>query len=168
MFDEFDALACQRGSDTAALNRVVAQLLSQMDGFESHSGRLTIIAATNRPWDLDSAIVRPPRITHKIYVPLPDEQARAYMIKHTLSKLPTMGDIDYDYLVRATEGFSGADIQNFINQATRPAIRRGIDTKNVEQYITYQDLLYSLKHSGSSICAEDKEEMMAYIKGRRK
>lgn len=164
LFDEFDSLACQRGSDTAALNRVVSELLTQMDGFEKHTGRLTIIATTNRPWDLDQAVIRPPRITHKIYVPLPDEEARKYLFNLFLKDLPTQGEIDIDRFVKATDGFSPADIRNFINQATRYPIVRAIQSKNSNQYLTNDDLAKAIRNACSSISPESVNEMNAYIR----
>ena len=135
-----------------------------MDGFEKHKGRLTIVAATNRPWDLDQAVIRPPRMTHKIYVPLPDDEARKYLFNMFLKELPTQGEIDIDRFVKATDGFSPADIRNFINQATRFPIVRAIESKNPEQFLTNDDLAKAIRNVCSSISPESVDEMNAYIR----
>ena len=166
-FDEFEALGCKRGGHSTVMNRVVPELLSQMDGFEKHDGRLIIIAGTNRPWALDSAFLRPPRLTHHIYVPLPDYEARLYLLKRLFKDMPRKDGIDLAALARATEGFNCADIKNVVDQATRDPIDRSIDSGNAEQFVTASDVDKAPRAAHSSVQPEDVAEMEKWLKGRR-
>lgn len=163
-FDEFDALACKRGGHSTVMNRVVPELLSQMDGFDKHDGRLAIIGCTNRPWSLDSAFLRPPRMTHHIYVPLPDYDARLYLIRRRFKDIPCKGEIDMNRLAEATEGFNCADIASVIDQATRTPIDRGIASRNNEQFVTPQDVEAALSNARSSVQPEDLIELEKWMK----
>lgn len=154
-FDEIEALASKRGSHSTVMNRLIPELLSQMDGFEKHDGRLIIIGATNRPWDLDSAFLRPPRLTHHVYVPLPDYEARQYLIRRKLEFVPQQGTIDFDLLARVSEGFNCADVEELCNRATRGPIRRGVQTGNMEQYVTPADVEEAIQLSRSSVQPAD-------------
>lgn len=165
-FDEFEALACQRGGHSTVMNRVVPELLSQMDGFEKHDGRLVVVAATNRPWALDSAFLRPPRLTHHIYVPLPDREARMYLLRRGFQKLPCQGEIDFDRIADATEGFNCADVANLVNQVTRGPIRRGIQSDNYEQFVTRADVEDALASAHSSVRPNDVDEMEKWLAAR--
>ena len=96
-FDEFEALAARRGGNSTVMNRLVPELLSQIDGFTTNSERnLLLLAATNRPWDLDTAFLRPPRLTEKIFVGLPDAPARAYLIEKRLAGVPCDENLSVD------------------------------------------------------------------------
>jgi len=154
-FDEFEALGSKRGGHSTVMNRIIPELLAQMDGFDQHDGRLIIIAATNRPWDLDSAFFRPSRLTHHVYVPLPDYDARLYLIKRKLQHVPQQGVIDFDLLAKASEGFNCADVVALCDRTTRGPIRRGIDSGNDDQYITPADVLEAIEISRSSVQPED-------------
>ena len=154
-FDEFEALGSKRGGHSTVMNRIIPELLAQMDGFDQHDGRLIIIAATNRPWDLDSAFFRPSRLTHHVYVPLPDYDARLYLVKRKLQHVPQQGVIDFDLLAKASEGFNCADVVALCDRTTRGPIRRGIDSGNDDQYITPADVLEAIELSRSSVQPED-------------
>ena len=166
-FDEFEALGCKRGGHSTVMNRVVPELLSQMDGFEKSEGRMVVIAATNRPWALDSAFLRPPRLTHHIYVPLPDCEARLYLLKRLFRELPCKGEIDLAALARATEGFNCADVSNLVSQATRDPIDRAVRSGDSEQFVTPPDVEKALRSARSSVQPEDIAEMEKWIKARR-
>eukprot|EP00596_Hydrurales_sp_CCMP1899_P010717 CAMPEP_0119054748 /NCGR_PEP_ID=MMETSP1177-20130426/75282_1 /TAXON_ID=2985 /ORGANISM="Ochromonas sp, Strain CCMP1899" /LENGTH=143 /DNA_ID=CAMNT_0007035099 /DNA_START=425 /DNA_END=852 /DNA_ORIENTATION=+ len=93
-FDEIDALAGKRGDSSAGVNdRVLSQLLTELDGAQgygiSQTKRVVVVAATNRPDMLDSALIRPGRIDRKIYVPPPDDESRAQILSIQLSKMPS-------------------------------------------------------------------------------
>lgn len=163
-FDEFDALGCKRGGHSTVMNRVVPELLAQMDGFEKTPGRLILIAASNRPWALDGGFFRKPRLTHQIYVPLPDAEARRYLIKRKFSELPQQGQLDLERLVTATEGFNCADITNVIDRCTRGPIRRGVKSNDYNQFITTADLEDAILHSYSSVQPDDLKEMEKWTK----
>lgn len=156
-FDEFESLACKRGGNSTVMNRVVPELLSQMDGFAKAEGVLIVLASTNRPWDLDTAVLRPPRLTERIYVGLPDFAARHYLIKKAMEPLPKQEILDYDRIAEALEGYNCADIAAFVERTKEAPIRRGLANPLEEQYITVQDVENALANSRSSVQKSDLE-----------
>uniref|UniRef100_A0AC35UDW2 AAA domain-containing protein n=1 Tax=Rhabditophanes sp. KR3021 TaxID=114890 RepID=A0AC35UDW2_9BILA len=124
--DEIDAIGGRRFSEgTSAdreIQRTLMELLNQMDGFDS-LGRVKIIMATNRPDVLDPALLRPGRLDRKIEIGLPNEQARLEVLKIHAQKMAKHGDIDYEAVVKLSEGFSGADLRNVCTEAGLVAIR---------------------------------------------
>ena len=120
-FDEIDAIASARGDDNPT-NRMVAELLAQMDGINRVQGNLTVVAATNRIDNLDPAILRPGRFDDKILVPLPDEKMRAEMLRKKLSGIPC-SKIAYTEIAKLCEGFSGAEIELVCEKAKQSVIR---------------------------------------------
>lgn len=111
-FDELDSIATTRGGsngDSGASDRVITQLLTEMDGMGVKKN-VFLIGATNRPEILDEAIIRPGRLDQLIYIPLPDEPSRLSIFKADLRKTPVAKDIDLNFLAHLTDGFSGADI----------------------------------------------------------
>ncbi len=160
--DEFESLAAKRGGNSTVMNRLVPELLSQMDGFENHPGRLTIIGATNTPWAIDTAFLRFPRFTFQICVPLPDDEARQYMFNRLFEKMPIASDIDIARLSESTEGFTCADIKSLVNKATRKPIQRSIERNNNTEVLEYSDILSTLQTSRSSIMPEDIARIKAW------
>jgi transitional endoplasmic reticulum ATPase len=134
-FDELDSIANQRGSSAGdaggAADRVLNQLLTEMDGMNSKK-TVFIIGATNRPDIIDSALLRPGRLDQLIYIPLPDEGSRRQIFKAVLRKSPVADDVDIDLLVKFTNGFSGADITEICQRACKYAIRENIE-KDIER-----------------------------------
>ena len=126
-FDEIDALAPRRGSsgDGHVTERVVAQILVEMDGVEELSGVL-VLAATNRIDMLDPALLRPGRFDHIIEIGPPDEPARLAILKVHSRQRPMGGDVDLADWARRTDGFSGADLQKLISDAAMMAVRERI------------------------------------------
>jgi len=123
--DEIDAIAPRRGSgigDSHVTDRVVNQLLTEMDGIEDLKG-VVVIAATNRPDILDPALLRPGRFDRLIYVPLPDARAREEIFKIHLRGKPLGEDVGLQKLVNLTEGYTGADIAALCNTAAMIALR---------------------------------------------
>ena len=112
-FDEFEAIGAKRTDSENGNNDLVPQILAEMQGVGSSTNKsvIIVIAATNKPWAIDSAFMRPGRFDEKIYVPLPDFNARKKLFEIQLSKLPISNDLDFDYLAKITEGFNGADIK---------------------------------------------------------
>ena len=110
-FDEIDAIAPTRGhgSDSHVTERVISQLLTEMDGLEVLSN-VIIIAATNRPDIIDAALLRPGRFDRLLYVPPPDKEARMQILKIHTSKKPLADDVNIDTVANQTEGYTGADI----------------------------------------------------------
>lgn len=129
-FDELDSLFYKRGKDTHN-DRRVNELLQQIDGFNGQSGSVLILGATNNPWSVDDAAMRPGRFSQKIYVGLPDAPARAFLISHSLKKVKCDEVIDIQSIVDCTEGYSGADIKELIDRATDFPLERSLSSGTV-------------------------------------
>ena len=129
--DEIDSIAPQRGRDitTNVTERVVSQLLTEIDGLEELHN-VTVIAATNRPDIIDSALLRPGRFDRLLYVPMPDKDARREIFKIHLRGRPLAKNVDIDRLADMTDGYTGADIEAVCNQATMIAVREYIEQGN--------------------------------------
>ncbi len=125
--DEMDAIAPKRGTETGTkvTERVISQLLTELDGLENLQG-VTVIAATNRPDIIDSALLRPGRFDRHIYIPVPDEEARKKIFEIHLKKKPVADDVDIEDMAKRTENYTGADIEAVCNEATMAAIREYI------------------------------------------
>eukprot|EP01116_Phalansterium_solitarium_P001577 TRINITY_DN11389_c0_g1_i1.p1 TRINITY_DN11389_c0_g1~~TRINITY_DN11389_c0_g1_i1.p1 ORF type:complete len:393 (-),score=26.46 TRINITY_DN11389_c0_g1_i1:120-1298(-) len=128
--DEIDAIGGKRFSEgTSAdreIQRTLMELLNQMDGFDA-LGKVKIIMATNRPDVLDPALLRPGRLDRKIEIPLPNEAARLDVLKIHSAPIAKHGDIDYEAVVKLSEGFNCADMRNVCTEAGMFAIRAGRD-----------------------------------------
>ncbi len=126
-FDEIDSLAPRRGSggDSHVTERVVSQLLTELDGMEELKD-VVVIAATNRPDMIDPALLRPGRIERHIYIPPPDKEARKEIFKIHLRGKPLAEDVNIDELAERTEGYTGADIEAVCREAGMLAIREAI------------------------------------------
>merc|ERR1711879_531490 len=124
--DEIDAIGGRRFSEgTSAdreIQRTLMELLNQMDGFDV-LGKVKIIMATNRPDTLDPALLRPGRLDRKIEIPLPNDQARLEVLKIHAGPITKHGDIDYEAIVKLSDGFNGADLRNVCTEAGLFAIR---------------------------------------------
>jgi len=131
-FDELDSIAKSRGGNVGdgggAADRVINQLLTEMDGMSAKKN-VFIIGATNRPDIIDSAIMRPGRLDQLIYIPLPDDKSRIQIFKANLRKSPMAKDVDLDYMAKVTKGFSGADITEICQRACKMAIRQSIEAE---------------------------------------
>lgn len=111
--DEIEALVpARRDEGSSVMQRVVPQILQEMEGFDKKSGcPVLFMGATNVPWQLDPAVLRPGRFDEKVYIPLPDLPARRRMLEMYLGKRPLAEDVNLDELARRLQGYSGADIQ---------------------------------------------------------
>jgi len=129
MFDEMDSIAKARGSggggSSEAGDRVINQILTEIDGVGARKN-VFVIGATNRPDILDPAVIRPGRLDQLIYIPLPDLKSRDAIFKAALRKAPIDPDVDIEVLARSTHGFSGADISEICQSASKLAIREAI------------------------------------------
>ena len=131
--DEIDALAPMRGlvsTDSGVTERVVSQLLTEIDGLERLEG-VVVIAATNRPDIIDPALLRPGRFDRLIYVPPPDEKARLEILKVHTRRMPLAEDVDLLEIAKKTEGYTGADIEVLVREAGLLALRENINTDKV-------------------------------------
>lgn len=125
--DEIDALLPKRtGQTSTVMARVVPQFLAEMDGVDSKNDKILLMAATNVPWILDEAVLRPGRFDFKCYISLPDFEARKKIIELNLD-VPIDEDFNFDELARLMEGYSGADIRLICDEAKRMMFRKEID-----------------------------------------
>ena len=117
--DEVEALVPRRRDQSSTvMQRVVPQILQELEGFDRQADRaLLFLGATNEPWSLDPAMLRPGRLDAKIYVPLPDAAARFRLLEIYLGKRPLGDDVDFARLVELTAGYSGADIKALAERA---------------------------------------------------
>ena len=148
-FDEIDALAFARSKAQSEHTRqVVNEFLSQLDGFGADNQEVLILAATNMPWDVDSAMKRPGRFSRQVFVPPPDEAARAHIVELKLHGVPHEG-VDAPAIAKVTQHFSGADIEGLVETAKDFALEDHV-THNIERSITQQDLLRAAKEARAS------------------
>ncbi|KAI0079341.1 ATPase [Panus rudis PR-1116 ss-1] len=156
--DEIDAIGGRRFSEgTSAdreIQRTLMELLNQMDGFDS-LGRTKLIMATNRPDTLDPALLRPGRLDRKIEIPLPNEQARLEILKIHAAPVNKGGEIDYEAIVKLSDGFNGADLRNVITEAGMFAIR------DDREYVNQEDLTKAARKVGEAKKHESKLEYSA-------
>lgn len=130
--DELDSIAKARGGSVGdaggASDRVVNQLLTEMDGMNAKKN-VFVIGATNRPDQIDPAILRPGRLDQLIYVPLPDEPARLSILEAQLRKTPLEPGLDLSSIAKASQGFSGADLSYIVQRAAKYAIKDSIEAQ---------------------------------------
>ncbi|VDP22248.1 unnamed protein product [Soboliphyme baturini] len=134
-FDEIDAIASERSSSQESgrvSDRVLAQLLTEMDGIQSLD-LVTVVAATNRPDKIDPALLRPGRLDRLIYVPLPDAETRREILRLRCAHMPIAPDVTMDWLVSVTDQYSGAEIVAFCNEAALIAMGENLDACEVAQ-----------------------------------
>ena len=147
--DEIDSLTPKRGmgmSDSGVSERVISQLLTEMDGITTLQD-IVIVAATNRPDMVDTAVLRPGRFDRLIYVPEPDEKSRMQIFKIYTKGMPICADVDLNLLTTATKYYSGADIESLCREAAMHALRKNVNSTEV----TMKDFQDALKEMGPSI-----------------
>ncbi|MCD6491882.1 MAG: CDC48 family AAA ATPase [Candidatus Njordarchaeia archaeon] len=166
-FDEIDSLAPRRGiysGDSGVSERVISQLLTEMDGLQSR-GEVIVIAATNRPDLLDPALLRPGRFDRMIYVPAPDQKARLHILKIHTRNMPLGPDVNLKELARLTKGYSGADIEALVREAAMTALRKDINAK----YVSMSDFIKAMEKVHASLTPDllkYYEEVKEYFKRR--
>ncbi len=148
-FDELDAIAPRRGSegDAHVTERVISQMLTEMDGLEDLKG-VVVIGATNRPDIIDEALLRPGRFDRILEVPLPDKEARKQIFQVHTRKKPLDSDVNLDRLVEMTDGMTGADIAAIVNAAAMTAIKEHVTNKKNN---SGKKLKISMKHFESAL-----------------
>ena len=154
-FDELDSVAPRRsggeGGDSHVAERIVSQLLTEMDGLEDLKG-VVVIGATNRPDIVDDALLRPGRFDRLLEIPLPDNEARKEILKIHASRKPIDNTVSLDKLVELTKGYSGADIAAMVNAAAMSAIKEFVSSKQSSAFSedrkkpTKVKLVISYKH----------------------
>lgn len=151
--DEIDAIGGRRFSEgTSAdreIQRTLMELLNQMDGFDA-LGKVKMIMATNRPDTLDPALLRPGRLDRKIQIDLPNEQGRLDILKIHSSRISKEGEMDFEAVVKLSEGFNGADLRNVCTEAGMFAIRDERD------YCTQEDFMKAVRKLADAKKLESK------------
>ncbi|AET41333.1 AAA family ATPase CDC48 Ecym_8037 [Eremothecium cymbalariae DBVPG len=169
--DELDSIAKARGGSMGdaggASDRVVNQLLTEMDGMNAKKN-VFVIGATNRPDQIDPAILRPGRLDQLIYVPLPDEVGRISILKAQLRKAPLEPGLDLTAIAKATQGFSGADLSYIVQRAAKFAIRDSIEAQKRSaaekaEKIKTEDVEMSDANAPAEQDAEEEVDAVPYI-----
>ncbi len=163
--DEIDAVGRHRGAGLGGghdeREQTLNQLLVEMDGFESNEG-VILIAATNRPDVLDPALLRPGRFDRQIVVPVPDLGGRNGILKVHLKKKLVADNVDISVLARGTPGFTGADLENMVNEAALMAARRGKDRVEMVDFEDAKDKVLMGTERKSMIISEEEKRITAY------
>jgi katanin p60 ATPase-containing subunit A1 len=180
--DEIDSLCTSRGAsgEHEASRRVKSEFLVQIDGCaggeEGDDGegakKVMVLAATNFPWDIDEALRR--RLEKRIYIPLPDAEARNALVNINVRGVEVSDDVDFDTLAARTEGYSGDDITNVCRDAAMNGMRRKIVGKRPEEIramskeevaapITMDDMNEALKRISPSVAREDVERHLEWL-----
>ncbi len=163
--DEIDAVGRQRGAGLGGGNdereQTLNALLVEMDGFEGASG-VIVIAATNRPDVLDSALLRPGRFDRQVIVPLPDIRGREQILMVHMRKVPIAPDVKADILARGTPGMSGADLANLVNEAALFAARRSKRFVEMDDFEAAKDKIMMGAERRSVVMPEEERRNTAY------
>ena len=170
-FDEIESI-CPVSTRAQHAKQIRSELLRQIQGLDAYGKQddkiLFLIAATNKPWEIDPAFVRPGRFGTRIYVGLPDEPARKYMIESRLKKIKAVGkvaiseDVDINAIVAATENFNGADIGNLLDEVQEVSIMRSAAVGN--KIITQSDFITVLSRITSSVQKKDLQKLEEWRK----
>jgi cell division protease FtsH len=163
--DEIDAVGRHRGAGLGGghdeREQTLNQLLAEMDGFESNEG-VILIAATNRPDILDPALLRPGRFDRRVVVDRPDVKGREGILKVHTRRVPLAGDVDLSVIARGTPGFSGADLENLVNEAALDAARYDRDKVTMEDFEEAKDKVLMGVERKSMIITDTEKRNTAY------
>ena len=163
--DEIDAVGRKRGAGLGGghdeREQTLNQLLVEMDGFEDNVG-VIVIAATNRPDVLDSALLRPGRFDRQVVVPLPDVRGREQILKVHMRKVPLDKNVKPSVIARGTPGFSGADLANLINEAALIAARSNKKYVAMDEFDRAKDKIMMGTERKSMVMSEDERKLTAY------
>ena len=163
--DEIDAVGRQRGAGMGGGNdereQTLNQLLTEMDGFEGNSG-IIIVAATNRPDVLDSALMRPGRFDRQVTVDRPDYAGRLQILNVHAKDKTLSKDVDLDKVARRTPGFTGADLANLLNEAAILAARKDLDTVSNDEVGDAIERVMAGPEKKDRVISDKKKELVAY------
>ncbi len=166
--DEIDAVGRQRGAGMGGghdeREQTLNQLLVEMDGFESNEG-VILIAATNRPDVLDPALLRPGRFDRQVVVPTPDMRGRKRILEVYARRSPISPNVDLESLARGTPGFSGADLENLVNEAALAAAKLNKDRLDKDDFEMAKDKVIMGKERRSLLLSEEEKRITAYHEG---
>ena len=163
--DEIDAVGRQRGAGLGGGNdereQTLNQMLVEMDGFETNLG-VIVVAATNRPDILDSALLRPGRFDRQVYVTLPDIRGREQILNVHMRKIPVGQDVSASVIARGTPGMSGADLANLTNEAALMAARRNARVVEMQDFEKAKDKILMGPERRSMVMPEEERKNTAY------
>jgi cell division protease FtsH len=163
--DEIDAVGRQRGAGLGGghdeREQTLNQLLVEMDGFEANDG-VIIVAATNRPDVLDPALLRPGRFDRRIVVPRPDVRGREGILGVHSKRTPVSSMVDLTVIARGTPGFSGADLENLVNEAALLAARKGKDVVEMADFEEAKDKVLMGAERRSLIISDKEKRISAF------
>jgi cell division protease FtsH len=163
--DEIDAVGRMRGAGLGGghdeREQTLNQLLVEMDGFDSNEG-IILIAATNRPDILDSALLRPGRFDRRIVVAMPDAKGRQEILRVHVRKIPLSEDVDLKVLARSTPGFCGADLANLVNEAALLGARNSQDKVTMKDLEFAKDKVLMGVERKSMIISDEEKKNTAY------
>jgi cell division protease FtsH len=163
--DEIDAVGRHRGAGLGGghdeREQTLNQLLVEMDGFESNEG-VILIAATNRPDVLDPALLRPGRFDRQVVVPVPDIRGREGILNVHVRTKPLSPDVDVKTIAKGTPGFSGADLENLVNEAALHAARQNKDFIDMTDFELAKDKVMMGLERKSMILSEEEKRNTAY------
>ncbi|MDH3345406.1 MAG: ATP-dependent zinc metalloprotease FtsH, partial [Desulfobacteraceae bacterium] len=166
--DEIDAVGRHRGAGLGGghdeREQTLNQLLVEMDGFESNEG-VILISATNRPDVLDPALLRPGRFDRQVVVPLPDILGREKILKVHMKKTSVAPDVNPLTLAKGTPGFSGADLENLVNEAALLAAKRNKEKVDMSDLEDSKDKVYMGLERKSKVIREEDRKTTAYHEG---
>jgi cell division protease FtsH len=166
--DEIDAVGRHRGAGLGGghdeREQTLNQLLVEMDGFESNEG-VILISATNRPDVLDPALQRPGRFDRQVVVSLPDIRGREAILKVHMRRTPAGPDVEVLMLAKGTPGFSGADLENLVNEAALLAAKRGKERLEMADFEDAKDKVYMGLERKSKVIREEDRKTTAYHEG---
>lgn len=166
--DEIDAVGRQRGAGLGGghdeREQTLNQLLVEMDGFESNEG-VILMAATNRADVLDPALLRPGRFDRQVVVDMPDIKGREGILRVHMKKTPLAADVDPMLLAKGTPGFSGADLENLVNEAALLAAKRDHEKLSMKDFEDSKDKVYMGLERKSKVIREDEKRTTAYHEG---
>ena len=166
--DEIDAVGRQRGAGLGGghdeREQTLNQLLVEMDGFESNEG-VILMAATNRPDVLDPALLRPGRFDRQVMVDMPDIKGREGILNVHMKKTPLDDDVDPVILAKGTPGFSGADLENLVNEAALLAAKRNHEKLTMKDFEDSKDKVYMGLERKSKVIKEEEKKTTAYHEG---
>ena len=163
-FDEIDAISQSRGSHqgTHIYDSIVNQILVEMDGIENRKG-IVIIASTNRPDLVDSALLRPGRFDRLLYITAPDYDARLKILKVHTTNMPIADDVSLKRIAQTTEGYSGADLENLCREAGMNAIREKMNDLDKIENRHFENAIDKIKSSLSKELIERYEQLAKQI-----
>jgi len=166
--DEMDAVGRHRGAGLGGghdeREQTLNQLLVEMDGFESNEG-VILIASTNRPDVLDPALLRPGRFDRQVVVPMPDIKGRTEIIKVHLKRSPIDPQVNPEILAKGTPGFSGADLENMVNEAALIAAKKNKEQVTMEDFEDAKDKIFMGLERKSKVMREEDKRTTAYHEG---